>query len=82
MLNTIFSYTDQHREVEWLDRHTPPEPGMILLEQRCTGAGERVMFVWGWPTPQSFVPAEIVCWSEPNVLADQEKLGPGAIVSG
>ena len=54
----------QHYEVRWSDRHTPPAPGMVLLDERETVDGGRAMFVWGWRLASGW--REIVCWSEPE----------------
>jgi hypothetical protein len=78
--NTLL-YGSQHCEVDWSDRYTPPKPGMILLEQRCAADSKRMMFVWGWRTPQSSAANEIVCWSEPNEPRACDKVGYGAVLS-
>lgn len=54
----------QHYEVEWCERYSPPEPGMVLLDERHTAEGGRAMFVWGGRPASGW--QEIVCWSEPD----------------
>jgi len=81
MTRSTLLYGSQHCEVDWLDRYTPPKPGMILLEQRCTADSKRMMFVWGWRPPQSSAANEIVCWSEPNEPTARDKVGYSAVLS-
>lgn len=66
MARAIFPYESQHLEVDWIDRHIPPAPNMILLEQRYFAGGTRMMLVWGRHELHPLKSGEIVYWSEPN----------------
>lgn len=54
------------REVDWLDRYCPPEPGYIFLEERSLHGGARLLVAWQHYRSLS---SNIICYSEPSASA-------------